>query len=91
MLWFGSSFFVLLGLTGWDYTHGLNHEYHRLFGRSRAVHNTFGHYETLSRSQINAPAFQIDNEMSVENEKEFIFFLMLMPMILTLHDAEPDH
>jgi len=52
--------------------------------------DTFGNDKALSWGKIDNAIFEIDQEMSVENEKEFINVFVLMPMIFALHHREPD-
>ena len=52
--------------------------------------DTFGNDKALSWGNIDNAIFEIDQEMSVENEKEFINVFVLMPMIFALHHREPD-
>ena len=43
------------------------------------------HDEALSRPKINRAIFKIDQETSVEDEKEFINLFVVVPMIFALH------
>src|SRR5436190_16214930 len=52
--------------------------------------HTFGNNKALVRSKIDNAILEIDQEMSVQNEKEFINVLVLMPVVLTLHYCHPD-
>ena len=47
--------------------------------------HTSGHHETLPRRKINDAIFEIDQKMSIQNEKEFINVIVFMPMIFALH------
>ena len=53
--------------------------------------DTFGHHKTLLRRQFYAFVFKIYEELSFENEKEFVIIVMLVPMVLALHNAESNH
>jgi hypothetical protein len=46
--------------------------------------HTFGHNETLAGRKIDNAIFKIDEEMSVQNEKEFIYVFVFVPMIFAL-------
>lgn len=52
--------------------------------------NTFGNNKTLSRVEIDNAIFKVDEEISIENEKEFVNVLVLVPMVLALHHRHPD-
>jgi hypothetical protein len=43
--------------------------------------HTFGHDEALLRHKINNAIFEIDQEMSVKNEKEFIDIFVFVPVV----------
>ena len=49
------------------------------------------HNETLPRRKIDDAVLEIDEEMSIENEKEFIDILVFVPMIFPLDHRQPDH
>ncbi len=44
----------------------------------------FRHNEALPRRKIDNVIFKIDQEMSVENEEEFVDVFVLVPVIFTL-------
>ena len=44
----------------------------------------------MSGAEIDNTIFKVDEEISIENEKEFINVLVLMPVVLTLHYCHPD-
>jgi len=52
--------------------------------------NTFRNNKTLPRAEIDNTVFEIDQKPSVQNEKEFINVLVLMPMVLALHYCHPE-
>ncbi len=52
--------------------------------------HTFRHDEALARQKIDCAIFEIDQEMSVQNEKEFIDVFVFVPVILALHYRHPD-
>ena len=53
--------------------------------------HTFGHDEALFRRKIDDAIFEIDQEMSVENEKEFIDIFVFVPVIFALNHGQPDN
>ena len=52
--------------------------------------HTFGNNKALPRSKIDNAILEIDQEMSVQNEKEFINILVFVPVIFALHHGHPD-
>lgn len=46
--------------------------------------------EALTWQKINCATFEIDQETSVQNKKEFINLLVFVPVILALHYCHPD-
>ena len=52
--------------------------------------HTFGNNKALPRAEIDNTIFKVDEEISIENKKEFINVLVLMPVVLTLHYCYPD-
>ena len=52
--------------------------------------NTFWHNETLPRRKIDNAIFEIDQKVSVKNEKEFIDLLVFVPVIFALYHRQPD-
>jgi hypothetical protein len=47
--------------------------------------HAFRHDEALPRCKINNAVFEIDQEMSVENEKKFIDVFVFVPVIFALN------
>src|SRR5438552_8089655 len=68
----------------------LDHQDNRSFRRACAMAHTFGHDEALPRHKINNAIFEIDQEMSVEDEKEFIDIFMFVPVIFALNHRQPN-
>lgn len=52
--------------------------------------HTFGNNKALPRSEIDNAILEIDQEMSVQNEKEFINILVFVPVIFALNHRHPD-
>jgi hypothetical protein len=52
--------------------------------------HTFRHDEALSRRKIDNAIFKVDQEMSIEDKKEFIDVFVFVPMILALDYGQPD-
>jgi len=52
--------------------------------------NTFGNDEALARRKFDNAIFEIDQETSAQDEKEFINILVLVPVIFALHHRQPD-
>src|SRR5579872_4489610 len=83
--------YALLSIAGRNDRGGLDHEDHAAFGRARAVSHAFRHDEALTGKELDRALFEIDDEASAEHEEELVVVIMLVPMILALQDAEPDH
>ena len=52
--------------------------------------HTFWHNETLPWGEIDNAIFKIDQEVSVEDKKEFSDVFMFVPMILALDHCQSD-
>jgi len=52
--------------------------------------HTFRHDEALPGRKSDNAILEIDQEMSVENEKEFIDIIVFVPVIFALHYRHPD-
>ena len=52
--------------------------------------HTFGNNKALPWSKIDNAILEIDQEMSVQNEKEFINILVFVPVIFALHHGHSD-
>src|SRR6266496_5074539 len=68
----------------------LDHQDHGSFRRACAMAHTFGHDEALLWRKIDNAIFEINQEMSVENEKEFIDVFVFVPVIFALNYRQPD-
>ncbi len=56
------------------------------------MHDPFRHRETLLWAQPDrVTAFYLDHELAVENQKELILVVVLVPMKLTLQHTKPNH
>src|SRR5271156_1895428 len=69
----------------------LNHQYYALKGRSRPVYDAFRHDKSHPRLEGHSAIFKINQKLPIEAEEEFIIVIMLVPVILALHNAEPHH
>src|SRR5439155_20167554 len=82
--------FSVHSIAGRNNVRALDHQDHGSFRRSCAMANAFGHDEALLWSKIDNATFEIDQEMSVENEKEFIDICVFAPVIFALNHCHPD-
>src|SRR5437667_10443701 len=78
-------------IAGWNNVRALDHQDHGSFRRTCAMAHAFGHDEALLRSKIDDTIFEIDQEMSVENKKEFIDVFECVPMIFALNHRQPNN
>jgi len=53
------------------------------------MHHTFRDSKSLPRHELNRPAFQVNVETPLHYIEELIFLVVLVPVELSLHDAEP--
>ena len=52
--------------------------------------HTFGNNKALPRSKIDNAILEIDQEMSVQDEKEFVDIFVFVPVIFALNHRHPD-
>ena len=52
--------------------------------------HTFGDNKALPRGEIDSRIFEVDEQTSIENEKELINVLVFVPVILALDHCHPD-
>jgi hypothetical protein len=55
------------------------------------VHDASGNDEALPGSEFNRTAFEIDKQLSLDDIKEFVVIVVLVPVILTLDDSQAHH
>ena len=67
----------------------LHHQDHRPLRRVRPMPDAFRNHDTLTGPEINRALFQIDQKAPAHDIEKFIFALVMMPVILALHHAEP--
>ena len=68
-----------------------DHQDDRAVGGTGAVNDAFRHDEAFSRLKIDRLVFEINDEVAVQDEEELIIVVVLVPVILTLQDAEANH
>src|SRR6266567_7686680 len=67
----------------------LDHQNHCSLRRACAMAHPFWHDKALLRCKIYNAIFEIDQDMSIENEKEFIDVFVFVPVIFTLNYRHP--
>lgn len=77
-------------ISGRNDTTRLDHQHHRLLWRAGPMHHAFCDCRALSRAEIERPAFQINEQSSGYDKEEFVVVVVLMPVKLALHNAEPN-
>ncbi len=55
------------------------------------MHHTFGNHESLQGLQVDRSVLEVDDEMSLEDEKELVVIVVLVPVIFALHHPDADH
>ncbi len=53
--------------------------------------DTFGDNKALPRGEIDSRIFEVNEEPSIENEKELVDVLVLVPVILALNHCHSDN
>ncbi len=53
------------------------------------MHDPFGHDKALVGVQFNRALFHFDDKAPLQNKEKLIVVIVLVPVILALHDAEP--
>lgn len=67
----------------------LDHENHSPLRSARPVHHPFRNGEPLPRPELDRPALQVDHQTALHHVEELVFPIVLVPVELSLHDAEP--
>ena len=70
---------------------GFHHKDYRSFRGAGAVHDAFRNHKSLFGQQLNRPVFRVDQEAPLDDVKELVFEIVLVPVELALHDAQPHH
>jgi hypothetical protein len=55
------------------------------------VNHTLGDDKSLPGLQINGPVFQVDDEVPLEYEEEFVVVVVLVPVIFALQDTQSNN
>src|SRR6267378_5426542 len=66
------------------------HENHGPLRSSRSVHDTFRNGKSLPRRKLDRLPFQFDDETPLYNVEELVYRIVLVPVKLALHRAEPN-
>src|SRR5438876_12436418 len=80
-----------LDITGWNDGRGFDHEDDGSIRGPSSMHDALGNHEALSLLQVDRLVFQIDDEVAIEHEEKLVVVVVLVPMVLTLHDAQTDN
>jgi hypothetical protein len=81
---------VFISVASRNNVRALDHQDHCSLRCAWAMAHALGNNKALPRAEIDNTIFKVDEEISIENEKEFINVLVLMPVVLTLHYCHPD-
>lgn len=63
---------------------GFKNKYFALFFGSAAVFDALGHYQTISRSQVNYLVAKLNSHLSSPDQEKFVFALVQVPGELAL-------
>jgi hypothetical protein len=55
------------------------------------MHDSLGNDETLPGVEFDGTVFKIDEQMALDYVEEFVVHIMLVPVILTLHNAQANN
>src|SRR6266850_605745 len=67
----------------------LNHENHGSLWSPRPMQHTFWDRKRLPRRELDRSAIQLNHKTALHHIEELVFVVVLMPVKLSLHDAEP--
>lgn len=78
-------------IPGWLNRARFHHKYNRSLGRSGAMHHPSRYGYALMGIQFNRSLFRIDEQLSLDDKKEFIVVIMLVPVVFSLDDPQPHY
>ena len=55
------------------------------------MHDSLRYDKALLPAKLDAPILEVYDEATVEDEEELVVVVVLVPVILTLQDAQPNH
>ena len=55
------------------------------------MHHSLWNDESLSRRNFDGAVLKVNQQLALHNIKKLVVFIVLMPVILSLYDAEADH
>ena len=55
------------------------------------MQDSFGNNGALSRTKFDCPAFEINQQLALDNIEKFVVVIMLVPVIFALHNAKTNH
>jgi hypothetical protein len=55
------------------------------------MQDTLGDNRSLSRTEFDRPAFEINQQLPLEHVEKFVIIIMLVPVVLALHNAKTNH
>ena len=78
---------------------GFDHEHYGALRGARAVHDAFGNDDSLARAEVDGTGIvfcgggvlgidEVDEQTAFDDVEEFVLPLMVVPVIVSLHDAE---
>src|ERR1700722_5888751 len=78
-------------IAGWNDPCILDHQNHGSSRSAGAVDDAFGNDETLPRSQGDSAILKINQQLALDDVKEFVVFVVLVPVIFTFDDGNAHH
>jgi hypothetical protein len=55
------------------------------------MNRSFGNHEALARRKFHDSVFQVNKQFPLHDVKEFVVFIVLVPVILSLDDPDSNH
>jgi len=55
------------------------------------MQDTLGHNHSLSRTELDRSAFEINQQLPLEHVEKFVIVIMLVSVVLALHNAKTHH
>ena len=78
---------IARGITGGQNAFVLKHENDGAMRGARAMDDSLGNYEALSRLERDGTIFEVDKQLALDHVEELVVRVVLVPVVRTLDDA----
>src|SRR5260370_28643144 len=82
---------IFNSIAGWNDVGLLDHQNDATLRRARPMPNTLGNDKALTRCELDRFIFEIDQEFSIQREKELVDLVVLVPVIFAFQNADADN